>query len=88
MDLRVQLIQEHAEGQSISALAEIYDVSRKTIYKWLARYAAGGVAGLAERSRVPLHSPGRLSDEMVERIIAARERFGARQRHRPTATTS
>lgn len=57
MDLRVQLIQEHTEGQSISALAEIYDISRKTIYKWLARYDADGVAGLVERSRVPRHSP-------------------------------
>ena len=75
MDLRVQLIQEHTEGQSISALAEIYDISRKTIYKWLARYDADGVAGLVERSRVPRHSPSQLSDDIVERIIAARQRW-------------
>ena len=75
MDLRVQLIQEHTEGQSISALAEIYDISRKTIYKWLARYDADGVAGLVERSRVPLHSPRQLSDDIVARIIAARQRW-------------
>jgi putative transposase len=45
MDLRVQLIQEYDEGESISALAEVYGVSRKTIYKWLVRHDAEGVAG-------------------------------------------
>ncbi len=38
----VRLIQDYEEGHSISALAEIYDVSRKTIYKWLERYDEAG----------------------------------------------
>ena len=75
MDLRVQLIHDHEEGQSITELAEIYDVSRKTIYKWLARHDAGGVAGLADRSRAPQHSPRKLSDDIVAKIIAARQRW-------------
>jgi putative transposase len=75
MDLRVQLIHDHEEGQSIAELAEIYDVSRKTIYKWLARHDAGGVAGLADRSRAPQHSPRKLSDDIVAKIIAARQRW-------------
>jgi transposase InsO family protein len=75
MDLRVQLIHEYEEGQSISVLAEIYGISRKTVYKWLARHAAEGVAGLADRSRKPQHCPGRLSDEVVAAIIAARQRW-------------
>ena len=52
MDLRVRLIQDYNEGESIQALAEIYGVARKTIYKWLGRHDAEGVAGLADRSRV------------------------------------
>ena len=72
MDLRVQLIREYDEGESIAALAEMYEVARKTIYKWLARHDAEGVAGLADRSRVPLHSPGKVSEEVIARIIAAR----------------
>jgi putative transposase len=75
MDLRVQLIHDHEEGQSIAELAEIYDVSRKTIYKWLARHDATGVAGLADRSRAPHHSPGKLSDDIIAHIIAARQRW-------------
>jgi putative transposase len=75
MDLRVQLIRDHDEGQNISALAEVYGISRKTIYKWLARHAAEGAAGLADRSRKPQHCPGRLTDEVVAAIIAARHRW-------------
>ena len=75
MDLRVRLIQGYDEGESIAALAELYGVARKTVYKWLARHQAEGVAGLADRSRVPLHSPGKMSDEMVAHIVAARHRW-------------
>jgi transposase InsO family protein len=75
MDLRVQLIQDYGEGHSISALAEIYGVSRKTIYKWLERHKAEGVAGLADRSRAPQHCPGKLSDEVIAHILAARQRW-------------
>jgi len=75
MDLRVELIQDYEEGESIAALAGIYAVSRKTIYKWLARHQAEGVAGLADRSRAPRHCPGKVSEEAMEHIIAARQRW-------------
>jgi putative transposase len=75
MDLRVQLIRDYDDGESIAALAEIYHVARKTIYKWLARHDAEGVAGLADRSRVPQHFPGKLSEETIAHIVAARERW-------------
>jgi len=75
MDLRVQLIQDYDGGESISALAEIYGVARKTIYKWLERHDAAGVAGLADRSRAPQHSPHKLSEDIIAEIIAARQRW-------------
>ena len=75
MDLRIQLIQDYNEGESIAALAEIYGVARKTVYKWLARHGAEGAAGLADRSRVPLHFPGQLTDEVIGHIVAARQRW-------------
>jgi transposase InsO family protein len=75
MDLRVRLIQDYDEGESISELAEIYGVARKTIYKWLERHHSEGVAGLADRSRAPQHCPGKLSDEVIGEIIAARQRW-------------
>lgn len=75
MDLRVQLIHDHEEGEGISALSEIYGVARKTIYKWLERHDAAGVAGLADRSRAPQHSPHKLRDDVIAEIIAARQRW-------------
>ena len=75
MDLRVQVIEDYEEGESISALAEVYGVSRKTIYKWLARHTGEGVAGLADRSRMPHASPHRLGDDVIAHIIAARQRW-------------
>lgn len=75
MDQRVQLIQDYEDGESITALAEVYGIARKTVYKWLGRHASGGVAGLADRSRAPLHYPSKLSEEMIAAIIAARQRW-------------
>lgn len=76
MEQRVEVLREWREGESITALAEIYGVARKTIYKWIERYELEGTAGLADRSRAPHASPQRLSDEMVASIIAARQRWG------------
>ena len=75
MDLRVRLIQDHQAGYSIAALAEIYEVSRNTVYKWVERHAGEGAAGLADRSHAPLHSPSKLSPEVIANIIAARHRW-------------
>lgn len=75
MDLRVQLIQDYEEGYSIAALAEMHGVSRKTIYKWVGRHEEAGAAGLLDRRRTPLHSPGKLSEEILAHIVAARERW-------------
>ena len=75
MDQRVRVIEEYEQGESISALAEVYQVSRKTIYKWLDRHQADGVAGLIDRSRKPHHSPNQVSQEMIEQIVAARQKW-------------
>ncbi len=75
MDLRVELIRDYEAGESIAALAEIYEVSRKTIYKWLKRYESAGTAGLADRSRAPHERPQQVSEEMVQAIIEARQRW-------------
>src|SRR5215831_4253485 len=75
VDQRVRVIEEHKQGESISALAELYEVSRKTIYKWRERYEAEGVEGLIDRSRKPHHSPSQVSQEMIEQIVAARQKW-------------
>lgn len=57
---------------SFAALCREFEVSRKTGYKWLARYEDAGVEGLLERSRAPLHHPQALPQTIVERCLAVR----------------
>jgi putative transposase len=76
MEQRVELIQEWKQGESITALAQMYGVSRKTIYKWIEREASEGIVGLEDRSRAPHASPQRLSEAMIDKIMEARQRWG------------
>ena len=57
---------------SMVELCERYGVSRKTGYKWLARYEREGPDGLRERSRAPHHCPHRISPAVAEAICAGR----------------
>lgn len=66
---RLELIREWREGESITVLADTYRVSRKTIYKWIARYESEGAAGLEDQSRAPQSSPQRLSEAMNEELV-------------------
>jgi putative transposase len=76
MERRVELIREFAGGESIASLAGIYGVARKTIYKWIARHAAEGVAGLQDRSRAPHSRPQQLTAETIARVIETRHHWG------------
>lgn len=60
------------EQESFAAVCRRFGVSRKTGYKWLARYGGGGVAGLLDQSRAPLHHPAAMRGEIAERCIAVR----------------
>jgi len=72
---RLLTVQGYGEGMSISELAELHGVARKTIYKWLERYAEYGPQGLADQSRRPHHSPRQVSAEVEAAILAARQRW-------------
>jgi putative transposase len=57
------------------AMAELcarYGISRKTGYKWLARFDEGGRLGLRDRSRAPHHCPHRIARDVAAVICAAR----------------
>lgn len=59
-------------GANRAELCRRFGVSRSNGYKWLGRHGADGAAGLAERSRRPLTSPGQTPDELVVRVLAVR----------------
>ena len=64
--------QIRADEASLAELCRQYEISRKTGYKWLQRYALEGVAGLADRSRAPHRRPGAVSEEVEAAIVALR----------------
>ena len=57
---------------TMTELCDRYDISRKTGYKWLERFDAGGRAGLSDRSRAPHRCPHRITDHVAELICLAR----------------
>jgi len=72
---RFMVVQEHDEGVSITELAEMHGVARKTIYKWIDRYRQDGLSGLADLSRRPHQSPRQVSEQVEAAIVAARQRW-------------
>jgi transposase InsO family protein len=60
------------EGWPAALAAEAMGISRATGYKWVRRYRAEGVAGLADRRSRPHRSPRLTPAADVERILTAR----------------
>lgn len=66
----------------LAAVCRDFEISRPTGYLWLKRYQESGIAGIAEHSRRPHHSPRRTMEEMEQRVVAARKQYpdwGARK---------
>lgn len=73
MDERMRFMMAHNEGlYSMSELCERFGISRQAGYKWLRRYEADGVQGLADRSHAPHHCPHKISDEAARSLIELR----------------
>jgi putative transposase len=75
MDQRTQFIADFlGDALSITELCAVYNVSRKTGYKWIERYLRHGPPGLEEHSRRPRRSPNQTPDDIVAAILDARRR--------------
>ncbi len=57
----------------VKALCGQLGISRQTFYKYRRRFEAEGPAGLVERSRRPVSSPGAVSVEVEEAIVRLRK---------------
>jgi transposase InsO family protein len=60
------------EDANHSALCRRYGISRKTGYKWLARYDEDGEAGLTDRSRRPHQHPAQTPPDLEAALLAVR----------------
>ena len=66
-----------AGRESVTSVCDRLGISRKSYYKYLARFDSEGLEGLQPRSRRPLRSPAATPPEMVELIIRARADLAA-----------
>jgi transposase InsO family protein len=57
----------------MSALCQRFGISRKTGYKWLKRHREGAMEALQDRSRRPVHSPGRSPAVVEEAVLSVRQ---------------
>ena len=75
MNERTRFLSDHLSGlHSVSELCRKYGISRKTGYKWIARYEAQGPPGLGERTSRPLSVSRSTPEPIVRELLAARER--------------
>ena len=75
VEQRERFINDHRRGlYDMIELCARYAISRKTGYKWLARYDAGGRPALLDRSRAPQACPPRFAEPVAQLLLAARRR--------------
>jgi transposase InsO family protein len=82
-DQRVKFVVRADRGEkTMRELCQEYEISRPTGYEWLRRFRAGGIKGVVEKSRRPLHSPEKTPAEIEERVVDLRTQrpdWGARK---------
>jgi transposase InsO family protein len=69
---RYKIVCRVLNGEARERVAAEYEISTRTIAKWVARYRAEGEAGLVDRSSAPNAIPHRTSEDRVEAIAALR----------------
>ena len=59
------------EGGTVTEVAGRWGVSRQSVHSWLARYEAGGLEGLADRSHRPSSCPHQMAAAVEVRLATA-----------------
>lgn len=83
MDQRTEFVLRVLEGnECFEEVCREYGISRKTGYKWKARFLLSGRSGMGDESRRPKTSPTGLSETMVCQIVKLKQAhpgWGARK---------
>ena len=82
MDQRIEFSLKAMQGGNFRRLCREYGISAKTGYKWVERFEAGGLGGMAERSRRPKSHPQALVEEEICEMVAlkvAHEHWGPKK---------
>jgi transposase InsO family protein len=71
------LLATNSNHCKLSHLCTRFGISRKTGYKWIKRFVDHGEDGLTDRSRCPLNSPTKTSQQMEQAVLTVRQQHPA-----------
>jgi putative transposase len=73
MDQKIKFIVDYlSEEYTVTELSNMYEISRKTCYKWVQRYLDEGPVGLTDRPKVALTHPNATILEIARKIVAVK----------------
>jgi transposase InsO family protein len=72
VEQRYKAVMEVLDGATVVDVARRNGVVRQTVHDWLRRYAAGGLAGLADGSSKPQSCPHQMAPEVEAAIVELR----------------
>jgi len=72
VEQRYDAVREVLEGATVKDTATRYDIDRRTLHRWLVRYATDGLAALADKSSKPDRCPHQMAPEIEARIVEMR----------------
>ncbi len=72
VEQRYDAVRDVMDGATVKDTAIRYGVDRRTLHRWLVRYATEGLAALADKSSRPDRCPHQMAPEMEARIVELR----------------
>jgi transposase InsO family protein len=72
VEQRHKAVLEVLDGADVTAVARSYGVTRQTLHRWLRRYAAEGLKGLADKSSRPDGCPHQMAPAVEARVVEIR----------------
>jgi len=72
VEQRYDAVREVLDGATVKDVATRYGVDRRTVHRWLVRYANQGLAALANKSSKPDRCPHQMAPEIEARIVELR----------------
>ena len=72
IEQRYDAVREVLDGASVKDTATRYGVDRRTLHRWLVRYANEGLSALADKSSRPDRCPHQMAPEIEARIVELR----------------
>jgi transposase InsO family protein len=72
VEQRYDAVREVLDGATVKDTAIRYGVDRRTLHRWLVRYANEGLAALADKSSKPDRCPHQMAPEIEARIVELR----------------